>query len=125
MSGGGFAKHVGDGGNSCGCIHAEHSSQIARGMYLSHVLSIMESGFLRSRRFMPPVEAADVLCSLDNEDSCMDTYQQVKTSIEQGLQELLREREIDPERELGPRILGQAGRFLPAFDLLQGVGSQQ
>ena len=28
-------------------------------------------------RFMPPVEAADVLCSLDNEDSCMDTYQQV------------------------------------------------
>ena len=28
-------------------------------------------------RFMPPIEAADVLCSLDNEDSCMDTYQQV------------------------------------------------
>ena len=26
---------------------------------------------------MPPIEAADVLCSLDNEDSCMDTYQQV------------------------------------------------
>ena len=66
-----------------------------------------------------------MLCSLDNEDSCMDTYQQVKSSIEQGLQELLQEREVDPERELSPRILGQAGRLLPAFNLLQGVGSRQ
>ncbi len=74
---------------------------------------------------MPPIEAANVLCSLDNEDSCMDTYQQVKCSIEQGIQELLQEREVDPERELGPRILGQAARFLPAFDLLQGVGSRR
>jgi len=76
-------------------------------------------------RFMPPIEAANVLCSLDNEDSCMDTYQQVKCSIEQGIQELLREREVDPERELGPRVLGQAARFLPASDLLQGVGSRR
>ena len=50
---------------------------------------------------------------------------QVKGSIEQGLRELLQEREVDPERELGPRVLGQAARFLPAFDLLQGVGSRQ
>lgn len=76
-------------------------------------------------KFMPPIEAADVLCSLDNEDSCMDTYQQVKSSIEHGLRELLQEREVDRERELGPRILGQAARFLPAFDLLQGFGSRQ
>ena len=74
---------------------------------------------------MPPVAAADVLASLDNEDSCMATYLDVKNSIEQGIRELLQEREIDPERELGPRILGQAARYLPAFDLLQGVGSQQ
>ena len=80
---------------------------------------------MRLCRFMPPIEAANVLCSLDNEDSCMDTYQQVKCSIEQGIQELLQEREVDPERELGPRILGQAARLLPAFDLLQGVGSRQ
>lgn len=75
-----------------------------------------------SRRFMPPVAAADVLRSLDNEDSCMDVYQEVKCSIEQGIRELLQEREVDPERNLGPRILGQAARSLPAFDLLQGVG---
>ena len=74
---------------------------------------------------MPPVAAADVLASLDNEDSCMATYLDVKSSIEQGIKELLQEREVDPERELGPRILGQAARYLPAFDLLQGAGSQQ
>lgn len=31
-----------------------------------------------------------------------------------------RERAADPERDLLPRLLGQAGRFLPALDLVSG-----
>ena len=47
-------------------------------------------------------------------------YRQVRRSVEGGLRELLAEREADPERDLLPRLAGQAARFLPAFDLVAG-----
>lgn len=66
-----------------------------------------------------------ITASLQKQMLYTSNFMQVKSSIEHGLRELLQEREVDRERELGPRILGQAARFLPAFDLLQGFGSRQ
>ncbi|CAL8466723.1 g6259 [Coccomyxa elongata] len=69
-------------------------------------------------RFMAPIDPNEDLCSLDDMDACMETYERVRHSVEDGIQQLLAEREVDPERDLGPRLLGQAARFLPAFELL-------
>ncbi|BDA40991.1 probable acyltransferase-like protein At1g54570, chloroplastic [Coccomyxa sp. Obi] len=69
-------------------------------------------------RFMAPIDPNEDLCSLDDMDACMGTYERVRHSVEDGIQQLLAEREVDPERDLGPRLLGQAARFLPAFELL-------
>ena len=67
---------------------------------------------------MAPIDPNEDLCSLDDMDACMGTYQRVRHSVEDGIQQLLAEREVDPERDLVPRLLGQAARFLPAFELL-------
>ena len=39
---------------------------------------------------MPPVDPADTLCSLNDASGCMAAYDQVRGSVEAGLQELLR-----------------------------------
>lgn len=72
---------------------------------------------------MPPIDPTDDLCELDNSDACMATYAKVRGSVKDGIQELLKEREVDPERELVPRLLGQAARYLPAFELMSEMGA--
>ncbi len=79
-------------------------------------------------------------------DATMALYQRVKRTVKQGiaeaqvhthamslwhcssrracsqvLHELQAERQRDPERELGPRLLAQMSRVLPAFDIMQEV----
>ena len=71
-------------------------------------------------RFMPPVDPAQSLCSVADAGACMAVYSEVRASVEAGIQELLAEREVDPERDLLPRLAGQASRFLPAFELASG-----
>ena len=73
-------------------------------------------------RFMAPIDPNNEMCSIDDEDACMSAYGKVRGSVEAGIQQLLAEREVDPERDLGPRLLGQAARFLPAFELLSPGG---
>ena len=73
-------------------------------------------------RFMAPIDPNGEMCSIDDEAACMSAYEKVRGSVEAGIQQLLAEREVDPERDLGPRLLGQAARFLPAFELLSPGG---
>ena len=79
-------------------------------------------------------------------DDTMALYQRVKRTVQQGIDEaqvrthhislwhcscrracsqslhdLQAERQRDPERELGPRLLAQMSRVLPAFDIMQEV----
>ena len=79
-------------------------------------------------------------------DATMALYQRVKRTVSQGIAEaqvrthdvllwhcpctgacsqfphaLQAERQRDPERELGPRLLAQMSRVLPAFDIMQEV----
>jgi hypothetical protein len=69
---------------------------------------------------MPPVDPAESLCSIDDPGACKATYAEVRASVEAGIQQLLAERAADPERDLGPRLLGQASRLLPALELVSG-----
>jgi hypothetical protein len=71
---------------------------------------------------MPLIDPRDELCELDDAGACMATYEKVRSSVESGLQQLLRDREVDPERELVPRLLGQAARYLPPFELMSEFG---
>lgn len=71
-------------------------------------------------RFMPAVDAAVELPNRTDAAGAEALYSRIKLSVEQGLAEAQQDREADPERDLGKRLVGQVQRILPSWELLQG-----
>ncbi len=72
---------------------------------------------------MPPIETTEEDLDVGDAAACMELYTRVRCQVEQGIAELQREQAADPERNLGPRLLAQASRLMPAFDLIRGATS--
>lgn len=70
-------------------------------------------------RFMPAVDAQTELPDRDNAADAEALYSRIKQSVEQGIWEAQQDREADPERDLGQRLMGQVQRILPSWELLQ------
>ena len=67
---------------------------------------------------MPPVDAAAALPDRSDTAAANELYQQIKGTVEKGIQQTLQDREADPERELGKRLARQVQRVVPSFELL-------
>ena len=68
---------------------------------------------------MTPVDAQAALPDRTDTVAAEALYQQIKLSVQQGIQETLRDREADPERQLGKRLVGQLQRIVPSWELLR------
>lgn len=69
-------------------------------------------------RFLPPVDASAALPDRSDTAAAVDLYHQIKHTVEQGIRQTLQDREIDPERDLGKRLLRQVQRVVPSWELL-------
>ena len=72
-------------------------------------------------RFMPAVDAAAELSSMNDTEATAETYGRVREAVNQGMADLLAERERDPLRSLQARLRQAVTQNAPAFDLLRGV----
>lgn len=70
-------------------------------------------------RFMPPVDAQAELPDRTDSAAALALYGRIKSSVEQGIQQGLQDRQVDPERQLSKRLLGQVQRVVPSWDLLR------
>ena len=68
---------------------------------------------------MPAVDAAAELPDRNNVEGAEALYSRIKLSVEQGMAEAQQDRQVDPERDLGKRLMGQVQRILPSWELLQ------
>ena len=68
---------------------------------------------------MPPVDAAAELPDRNCAQGAEELYSRIKLSVEQGMAEAQQDRQADPERDLGKRLMGQVQRMLPSSELLQ------
>ena len=68
---------------------------------------------------MTPVDASAALPDCSDTPAAQALYQQIKLTVEQGIQKTLQEREMDPERELGKRLMRQVQRVVPSWALLK------
>lgn len=71
-------------------------------------------------RFMPPVDAQAELPDRRDSAAAEALYGRIKATVEQGIQQALQDRQADPERQLGKRLLGQVRRVVPSWELLRG-----
>ncbi len=60
-------------------------------------------------RFMPPIETSSYQRQAQDAGRCADLRDRVKGAIERGIEELLVERETDPDRSLGARVRESLG----------------
>lgn len=67
---------------------------------------------------MPPVDAQAELPDRTDTAAAEALYGRIRATVEQGIQQALQDRQADPERQLGKRLLGQARRVVPSWDLL-------
>jgi 1-acyl-sn-glycerol-3-phosphate acyltransferase len=58
-------------------------------------------------RFMPPIDTRAYRGRHHSRRACFALREEVKVAIECGIQDLLRRRDKDPQRELLPRLIGQ------------------
>ncbi|KAK9823578.1 hypothetical protein WJX72_003968 [[Myrmecia] bisecta] len=72
-------------------------------------------------RFLPAIDTTQALQNVGDAEQCMRVYGGVKARVLAGIAELKAEREADPERHLPRRLLAQAKRMMPAFDLMKDV----
>jgi len=61
-------------------------------------------------RFEPPVETASYGRRAEDADRCNDLRDRVKAAIERSIEQVLVDREADPERHLGARLARRFGR---------------
>lgn len=67
---------------------------------------------------MPPVDAQAKLPDRTDAAATLALYSRIKATVEQGIQQALQDRAVDPERQLGKRLLGQVQRVVPSWELL-------
>ncbi|KAA6424452.1 MAG: hypothetical protein FRX49_05664 [Trebouxia sp. A1-2] len=70
-------------------------------------------------RFMTPVDAQAVLPDRTDNAAADVVYRQIKATVEEGIRQAQADREVDPERQLGKRLLGQVQRVVPSWELLK------
>ena len=68
---------------------------------------------------MTPVDAQAELPDQKDSAAAEALYGSIKGSVEQGIQQALQDRQADPERQLGKRLLGQVQRVVPSWELLR------
>ena len=68
---------------------------------------------------MPPVDAQAELPDRKDSAAAVALYGRIKASVEQGIQQALQDRQTDPERQMGKRLLGQVQRVVPSWELLR------
>ena len=67
---------------------------------------------------MPAVDAKAELPDRNNAAAAEALYNRIKQTVEQGMNEAQQDRQADPERDLGKRLMGQLQRVLPSWELL-------
>ncbi|KAL0028357.1 hypothetical protein WJX77_001655 [Trebouxia sp. C0004] len=70
-------------------------------------------------RFMTPVDAQAALPDRTDSAAADALYRQIKATVQEGIRQAQTDREMDPERQLGKRLLGQIQRVVPSWDLLK------
>ena len=68
---------------------------------------------------MPAMDAQAELPDRSSAAAAESLYSKIKQSVEQGLAEAQQDREADPERSFGKRLVGQVQRVLPSWELLR------
>lgn len=68
---------------------------------------------------MTPVDAQAELPDQKDSAAAEALYSSIKAAVEQGIQQALQDRQADPERQLGKRLLGQVQRVVPSWELLR------
>ncbi len=68
---------------------------------------------------MTPVDAQAELPDRTDAAAAEALYRQIKASVQQGIHQAKMDREADPERQLGKRLLGQFQRVVPSWELLR------
>ena len=68
---------------------------------------------------MPPVDAAAELPDRTETAAAEELYRRIKASVQQGITQAQQDRQADPERQLGKRLLGQVQRIVPSWELLR------
>ena len=71
---------------------------------------------------MPPVDAQVELPDRSGTAGAGGLYGKIKATVEQGIRQAQQDREADPERQLGKRLLGQVQRVVPSWELLADQG---
>ncbi|DBB07863.1 TPA: hypothetical protein ACH3X3_009263 [Trebouxia sp. C0006] len=70
-------------------------------------------------RFMMPVDAQAALPDRTDNAAADVVYRQIKATVQEGIRQAQADREMDPERQLGKRLLGQIQRVVPSWELLK------
>jgi len=68
---------------------------------------------------MTPVDAQAALPDRTDNAAADVLYRQIKATVEEGIRQAQMDREMDPERQLGKRLLGQIQRVVPSWELLK------
>ena len=67
------------------------------------------------------IDARKELPDWNDEPATVKLYQEVKQTVESGIQQAMADREVDPDRELPRRVFSQLSKVMPAFDLMKEV----